>query len=118
MQPVVVNLSDADMRTVADYLSAQAPAQPCDVPNKTVTKAAAPASSVACMACHDNAALPTEPFLHAQKANYLAAQLYAFKTGTRKNKVMEAMAKNLSDKDISELAAYFSDQVPVPSAKK
>jgi len=69
------------------------------------------------MACHDNAALPNEPFLNAQQADYLAAQLVAYRDGTRKDPIMEGMAKNLSDEDILALANYFSAQPPVQSAQ-
>lgn len=115
MQPIVANLSEADIKTAAAYFSAQAPAQPRNVTGKA---AAAPAAGAACLACHDNAAVPDAPFLHGQKVGYLEAQLHAFKAGTRRNPVMEGMVKNLSDKDISDLAAYFSSQAPVSSTKK
>jgi cytochrome c553 len=52
------------------------------------------------------------PNLAAQQPAYLAAQLKAFKSGSRTNPVMQGMAANLNDEDIDNLAAYFADQAP------
>ena len=112
MAPVVAILGDADMKSLADYFSQQAPAQP----HHTATSAALPAAGAACIACHDNAALPTEPFLHAQKASYLAEQIKAFRDGKRKNAVMEAMVKPLSDQDVAAIALHFSTLAPIAPA--
>jgi cytochrome c553 len=38
----------------------------------------------------------------------VVAQLQAFKAGARKNDAMSVVAPSLSDKDIEDLAAYFS----------
>lgn len=112
MAPVVAVLNDGEMKTLADYFSQQAPAQP----HHTATSAALPAAGAACIACHDNAALPTEPFLHAQKASYLAEQIKAFRDGKRKNAVMEAMVKPLSDQDVAAIALHFSTLAPIAPA--
>lgn len=110
MAPVVVNLSDADMKKLAEHFSKQAPLQPRP---PLAANVAAPAAGAACMACHDNAALPSEPFLHGQKAAYLTEQIKAFRDGKRKNAVMEAMTKPLSDADITAIAEHFSRLAPV-----
>ena len=55
------------------------------------------------------------PNLYAQQPSYLINQLNAFKTGTRSNAIMNAMASNLSDEDIKNIAAYFSN---VPTVKR
>lgn len=115
MQPVVAVLTDADFVVAADYLSAQ----PGPVPKTSAYQTTKPpAAAVACIACHDNAALPTEPYLNAQQPDYLAAQIRAFQTGERKNAIMEAMVANLSAEDIAELAAYFSAQAPIAVDKE
>ena len=110
MAPVVVNLSDTDMKKLAEHFSKQAALQPRQPLTANV---AAPAAAAACMACHDNAALPSEPFLHGQKAAYLTEQIKAFRDGKRKNAVMEAMTKPLSDADITAIAEHFSRLAPV-----
>lgn len=118
MQPVVVNLSEDDIEKATYYMSAQTPAQPTDKARSLLKKSTTPASVSTCVACHDDPSLRTEPFLHGQYANYLAAQLHAYKNGTRKNEVMEEMAKDLSDKEIDAFARYFSAQTPVPPVRE
>jgi cytochrome c553 len=64
-----------------------------------------------CQACHGTDGLsnaPDAPNIGAQTESYLAAQLKAFKSGARKNESMSVVAQTLSDKDIDDLAAYFS----------
>lgn len=68
------------------------------------------AKSVTCAGCHGAAGVsmvPMYPNLAGQKAQYLETQLKAFRAGTRKNPIMEPMAKPLNDADIKNLAAYF-----------
>lgn len=65
----------------------------------------------ACAACHGStgvSAVPMYPNLAGQKAAYLEKQLKAFKSGSRTDPTMNAMAKSLSDADIKLLAEYFS----------
>lgn len=64
-----------------------------------------------CIACHGaNGCSVADiwPNLAAQKAGYLVAQLKAFKAGTRKNASMAPMVAPLTDKDIENVAAYYS----------
>lgn len=69
--------------------------------------------AVTCSACHGpdgNSVNPEWPNLAGQHVGYLVAQLKAFKSGSRKNVNMNAMAAPLSDQDMSDIAAYFSAQ--------
>jgi predicted CXXCH cytochrome family protein len=66
-------------------------------------------TSLACQACHLAAAGET-PQLAGQRESYIAKQLGAFKSGDRKNDLMNAVATQLSDADIANLAAYWSSQ--------
>jgi cytochrome c553 len=64
-----------------------------------------------CQACHGIDGLskvPDSPNIAGQTEPYIIAQLQAFKSGTRKNDAMSVVAPSLSDKDIEDLAAYFS----------
>jgi cytochrome c553 len=67
--------------------------------------------SLACQACH-LAVAPTgdTPHLAGQRETYIAKQLKAFKSGDRKSPLMSAMATQLSDADIENLAAYWASQ--------
>jgi cytochrome c553 len=49
-----------------------------------------------------------EPHLAGQPALDVAAQLRAYRDGTRKHEVMAVMAKPLTDEDIRNLAAWFA----------
>jgi cytochrome c553 len=48
------------------------------------------------------------PKLGGQQAAYLAAALKAYKAGQRSHPSMRGIAASLSDKDILDLAAYYS----------
>jgi cytochrome c553 len=56
--------------------------------------------------------MPEYPNLARQHADYIEHSLKAYRAGQRKNPVMGGMAAALTDKDISELAAYYSSQRP------
>ena len=70
-----------------------------------------------CKACHGQAgAKPIQadyPVLAGQHYDYIAAVLTQYKTGKRKNALMNGFAAALKTEDIQDLAAYFSSQ---PSA--
>jgi cytochrome c553 len=70
-----------------------------------------------CAACHGVAGVSNQdvwPNLAAQRPDYLVKQLKAFKGGSRTNKVMNAVAKYLSDDDMNNLSAYFAMQTSSP----
>jgi cytochrome c553 len=69
------------------------------------------AKALMCQACHGLDGLskvPDAPNIGGQTEPYLVAQLQAYKSGGRKNEAMSLVAPPLSDKDIEDLAAYFS----------
>jgi cytochrome c553 len=69
------------------------------------------ANALMCQACHGLDGLsktPDAPNIAGQTEPYLVTQLQAFKSGARKNDAMSVVAPSLSDKDIEDLAAYFS----------
>jgi cytochrome c553 len=74
-----------------------------------------------CAACHGANGVSVAdniPNLAAQRAAYLGAQLRAFKDGSRKNPMMNAIAAQLSPADIGNVAAFFAAQPgPVAGAK-
>jgi cytochrome c553 len=79
-----------------------APARAADAP---------PVGVVACQACHGTAGISpggATPNLAGQKADYLAAQLAAFKRGDRKSDVMAAIAGQLAEPDMKALAQYWA----------
>jgi cytochrome c553/DNA-binding beta-propeller fold protein YncE len=77
--------------------------------------AAGLSKAVICAACHGATGVaPTDawPSLVGQGQAYLVKQLKVFRDGTRKDRLMEPVAKALSDEDIENLAAYFSTAKP------
>lgn len=78
------------------------------------------AKSLTCAACHGsdgNSALDMNPTLAGQHAGYLAKQLREFKLASetggaegRNNAIMNGQAAMLSEQDMLDLAAYFSEQ--------
>jgi len=69
--------------------------------------------STPCQACHGANGIsvgPEFPNLAGQNPDYLAAVLHHYKNGKRKNPIMQPQAANLSEKDILDLAAFFSSQ--------
>ncbi len=82
---------------------------------------AQPIAASVCAACHGadgNSPLPANPNIAGQHPQYLYKQLTNYKSGQRKNPIMNAIVANLSDADMRNLAAYFSQQKPQPGAAK
>jgi cytochrome c553 len=74
--------------------------------------AAAKRASQTCVACHGpegHSLNPLWPNLAGQKKDYIVKQLHEFRSGDRKNVLMNPMAKMLSDEQIETLATYFSE---------
>ena len=69
--------------------------------------------STPCAACHGANGIspsPEFPNLAGQHVDYIAAALRHYKNGKRKNPIMQGQVTSLSDKDMLDLAAYFSSQ--------
>jgi len=68
--------------------------------------------ALACQACHTApAGAPGDtPHLAGQREGYITRQLKAFKSGDRKQPIMNAVAGQLSDADVENLAAFWSGQ--------
>lgn len=66
-----------------------------------------------CAACHSvdgNSIVPNWPKLAGQHAPYLERQIGLIKSGSRPVPEMAGIAIGLSDQDMADLAAYFSNQ--------
>ena len=71
----------------------------------------------ACFACHGERGIsPNElwPNLAGQKKGYMLKQLQDFRSGYRKNPLMEPFVKSLTDQDISNVVEYFSSLQAAP----
>jgi len=54
--------------------------------------------------------IPANPSLAGQPEQSISIQLFQFREGNRKDPQMSPMAEKLSNKEMNELAAYFSKQ--------
>ncbi len=70
--------------------------------------------SEVCQACHgrygDMAIDDETPILAGQHQDYLVHALKAYRDGSRQNAIMQGFAQGLSDRDIRDLAAWYSRQ--------
>lgn len=86
----------------------------CAAPAQAADYEAGKQKAATCAACHGEGGakpiMPQTPILAGQYADYLEHALRAYKKGTRQNPLMTPQAEPLSDKDIRDLAEYFSQQ--------
>ena len=69
--------------------------------------------SAPCAACHGPKGIsvsPDFPNLAGQNPDYIEAALRHYKNGRRKNPIMQGQVANLTERDVEDLAAYFSSQ--------
>ncbi len=75
-----------------------------------------------CAACHgdngDKPLTPDYPKLAGQYQDYLVHSLKDYKSGVRKNAIMNAQAQTLSTKDIEDVSAWFASQTPTVQTKR
>ncbi|MCB1998156.1 MAG: c-type cytochrome, partial [Rhodoferax sp.] len=67
------------------------------------------ATAQVCQACHTadgSRGASANPILAGQFPEYLAKQLHEFKSGKRKNAIMQGMAAPLSEEDIVNVTAF------------
>ena len=95
-------------------------AAPAPTPKPDLERGKQIAATV-CVGCHGadgNSPTPANPILAGQHAEYIAAQLAAYKAGTRANPIMSGMSAALTPEDMRNVGAWFSRQAPKPSAAK
>jgi cytochrome c553 len=119
MTPMVANLSEDDIKSLAAYYAGQklTPAAASDKDLATlgqkIWRGGIPSSNVpACAGCHGpaGAGIPAQyPRLSGQFAEYTAAQLKAFKEGGRANDpngMMRGVAARLTEREIQAVSQY------------
>jgi cytochrome c553 len=121
MNGMVANLSEADMKALASFYAGQA-LKPAAATDKALAGQGqklwrggdAALGVPACAGCHgpSGAGIPAQfPRLGGQFAEYVAAQLKAFKEGARQNDpngMMRAVAARLTEQQIGALAQYVA----------
>lgn len=119
MTPMAMGLSDDDMADLGAYFAAQKPAGLEADPGKLavgqrVYRSGDSKNGVpACSACHgpagDGNPPAAYPALRGQYATYVAAQLRAYRAGTRQTdagQMMRTVASTMSDEQIDAVASY------------
>jgi cytochrome c553 len=102
------SLSEQDMKDIAAFFATEGAIQKAAAP-----VGEAPAKAATCVACHGEGGVsvaPNWPSLAGQHEDYIVHALGQYKAGARKDPVMGSQAIGLTQEEIEELAAYFSEQ--------
>jgi len=115
MNPMARGSNKMDLEKLAWYYAAQTPAQRTAAP--LGDPAAGEPATAMCGGCHGAHGASTDgatPTLAGQDPTYLVNSMKAYKKG-RKNWGMQRYIAGLSDKEIENIAAYYSIQKAVPA---
>jgi len=63
-------------------------------------------NALACMSCHSSPAMPQ---IKGMPKNILTDKMQSYSKDLKKDTIMHQLLKGYSDKDIEELATYFSE---------
>lgn len=108
-------LSEKMMKGLGDYFQSLEPVAAKEEPSNEVSagkeifdKGIAANGTPPCQTCHGATATGTGlfPRLAGQHTAYIVKQLQAFKTGVRASPVMNAIASNLTETQMKDVAAY------------
>ena len=117
MHSLLRRLSKLDVESVALYFASQTPAQR-SAPSIGNPVAGEPLTAV-CGGCHGSHGVSTDaatPNLAGQDAKYLVNAIKAYPK-TRRHQGMEAFVGDLSQRDIENIAAFYSIQKSRPAEK-
>jgi cytochrome c553 len=119
MSPIAMTLSEDDMADLAAYYSTQtrtgleADANKVELGQRIYRGGDLDANVAACSGCHGPRGtgnpMALYPALQGQHATYVAAQLRAYRAGTRQtdqNSIMRDVTRTMSDEQIDAVAAY------------
>jgi cytochrome c553 len=95
-------------RAAALLAALAAPGLPLQAADLEAGKAKAQSVCAACHGANGVSVSDSIPNLAGQRGAYLEAQLKAWKDGSRKNPLMNAIGVQLADAEIANLAAYFA----------
>jgi cytochrome c553 len=109
MHQQAASLSEQDMQDIAAYFGME------QLKADAAPVGTAPAKVALCGSCHGKNGVGITgdyPTLAGQHADYIARALYEYGHGDRKNAIMPNFVTGLTDKDVEEIAEYFSKQSP------
>jgi cytochrome c553 len=100
---------------------ADGPAAPAKVAAKPDLVKGEASFTAVCAACHGadgNSGTPANPKLSQQHPEYLVKQLAEYKSGKRKNAIMQGMAAALSEEDMKNIAFWVTTKKAKPGFAK
>lgn len=125
MQPIAKALKDDEISAVSQYYASvhavplPSPPVPAQLRDRGKQVAEVGDSSVrvqACESCHgpngEGEPISGVPYLGGQYSHYISVQIQMFRQGYRKSQQMIVPAHNLSEQDITAVAAYFEQLSP------
>lgn len=104
----------------SSFAAAETAAAPVTVSKPDLVKGEASFNAV-CVSCHGaagNSGTPANPKLAQQHPEYLVKQLQEFKSGKRKNAIMQGFASALSEDDMRNIAYWATAQKAKPGFAK
>jgi cytochrome c553 len=126
MQPIAKALKDDEINAVAQYYanvhalplpSRPVPAQLRDRGKQVAEVGDSSVRVQACESCHgpngEGEPISGVPYLGGQYSHYISVQIQMFRQGYRKSQQMIVPAHNLSEQDITAVAAYFEQLSPL-----
>jgi cbb3-type cytochrome c oxidase subunit III len=120
--PALVSFAQQHAAPAASASASPAPtAQPAPAPAKPDLAQGSARFAAVCAACHGadgNSGVPANPKLAQQHPEYLIKQLQEFKSGKRTSPIMSAMAAQLSDADMKNVAYWVGSQKAKPGFAK
>jgi cytochrome c553 len=118
MWGIARGLTDEQIKGVAQYFSSQAAVHGNASSNpaladkgKSLYESGRPELDIeACTVCHghDGEGVNTQPRLAGQHRDYVAIQMWQYRSGLRENKVMQHVTEKLTDDEIAALVEYIS----------
>lgn len=105
----VKDLSDKQIQTIAEHYAAMPPSKP-NVAKEDINMAGMNVRAY-CVSCHGlsgNTVVSEWPNIAGQQRMYIIQQLTAYKSGEREHPLMNVIANELTDKQIADVAEYYS----------
>lgn len=112
------SLGEKEIKQLAAYYAVQTPRKP--PPPQKGNAVAGEHASADCAGCHGldgNSLNPEIPPLAGQPAEYLVVAMKHYRDGVRKDPLMSDVMRNIGDKTIVDIAAYFAQQTPESALK-
>ena len=116
--PAVPSFAQAPAAPAATAPAAAAPAKAVGKPDLVKGEASFAAVCAACHGADGNSGIATNPKLAQQHPEYLVKQLQEYKSGKRKNPIMQGFASALSDDDMRNISYWAASKKAKPGFAK